>query len=103
MPTVRQGDLFDSVTVPVPVDPNVPQQHRERLTGCSLAMYQRLLEGPATEDELRAAGAGKRAAARRLDINAWLERQGSEEYIPLGEMDDRGVCTYRLEIPQTKD
>lgn len=95
---MTQALLDFSTPALVPVDPHVDPQDRDRLTGAALAMYLRLRQGPATESQLRLAGAGNRVAARRLDCNTWLRRRGSSEFIPKAVRQPDGEWVYRLEV-----
>lgn len=71
MPATRtmQTTLDFDKPFPVPADPNVVADDRERLTGNSLAILERLKRGPASNRELSEVG-GLRFGGRIFDLRA---------------------------------
>jgi hypothetical protein len=83
--------------LPSLADSSVHPDDEAPLKESALRMYERLLEGPATNRELEDAGAGERIAARRLDLNVWFRRRGMPWFIPRGKRQaTRGVTLYWL-------
>ena len=79
--------LFDGL-----VNPSVLPEDELRLSGQNLAMYKRLLKGPATNVEL--AGKSMNTTARRSDVRFEVERFGwTLEKI---ESRGKGVNLYAL-------
>ena len=98
MSTQRQLDWSPAASpLPSLADNSVHPDDEKPLKESALRAYERLLQGPATNRELEAAGAGERAAARRVDLNVWFRRRRLPWHIPEGKRISRGVTLYWLE------
>ena len=94
----EQSSLFDhpaksdSNTSLQPIDPNACVVDLPRLRGQNLAVLERLMAGPATNDEL--ARLSRKYTSRISDVRAWLRPSG---WTIRCERGNGGLNTYRIE------